>query len=138
MSRPVLSLLAALLASPAIAYLAFRLAKELGFLDTPIDRQHELRRTISLSLYAFLLFVPVGIYGFEKGWPRVWVLFGVVDGLALVFFATGGVWAARRLWKLRHPDPAPAEIPEATRATEPAVDFETGRRSESTLPGPEP
>ncbi len=108
MSRPFLWLLVALLASPAVAYYVFRLARELGFLDPPADRQHELKRSIILSLYSFLLFLPVGIYGTEKGWPRVWILFGIVDGLALMFFAAGGVWATVQLWKLRHP---PSELP---------------------------
>jgi hypothetical protein len=101
---PFLWLLVAVLAAPAVAYFVYRLAHELGFLDPPVDRQHELKRTIIVSLYAFLLFLPVGIYGTEKGWPRVWVLFGIVDGLALAFFAAGGIWASVQLWRLRHPE----------------------------------
>ncbi len=104
----------ALAAAPAFAWLVYRLAKGLGFLEPSIDRQHELRRTIVIAIYAFLLFLPVLFYGFEKGWPRAWVLFGFVDGLALLFFAGSGVWAARTLWKLRHsvvlePAVSPAE-----------------------------
>jgi hypothetical protein len=106
---PFLWLLVAVLASPAVAYFIYRLANELGFLDPPVDRQHELKRTIVVSLYAFLLFLPVGIYGTEKKWPRVWVLFGVMVGVAMVIFAYGGIRATLQLWKLRHPEPvAPA------------------------------
>ncbi len=97
----------ALAAAPAFAYLVYRLAKGLGFLEPPIDRQHELRRTIVLAVYAFLLFLPVLFYGYEKRWPRAWVLFGFVDGLALIFFARSGLWAARSLWTLRHSDVLP-------------------------------
>jgi len=104
MRNPFLWFVFAILISPAIAYFVYRLARELGFLDPPVDRQHELKRTIVVSLFAFLLLVPVGIYGTEKGWPRVWVFFGVVVGLALAFFAAGGIWATRQLWKLRHPE----------------------------------
>lgn len=104
MTRPFLWMALAVAAAPAFAYLVYRLAKGLGFLEAPIDRQHELRRTIVLAVYAFLLFLPVLFYGFEKRWPRAWVLFGFVDGLALLFFAGSGLWAARSLWKLRHSD----------------------------------
>lgn len=96
-------MLFALLAAPAIAYLVFRLAKVLGFLEPPADEQHRLRRTIVLALYAFLVFLPVLLYGFERRWPRAWVIFGVLNGAALLFFAGGGIWAAVRLWRLRHP-----------------------------------
>lgn len=95
----------ALAAAPAFAYLVYRVAKGLGFLEPPVDRQHELRRTIVVAIYAFLLFLPVLFYGFEKRWPRAWVLFGFVDGLALLFFAASGLWAGRSLWKLRHSGP---------------------------------
>jgi hypothetical protein len=111
MNRPLLWLLVMLLGAPAAGYLLFRLARGLGFLDPPVDRQHEMRRTILVSLYCFLLLLPVGIYGFEKGWPRAWVLFGVVVSLALVFFSAGGIWAALRLWRLRHPELAKPESP---------------------------
>lgn len=103
MIRPVLWLLIGIAAAPPVAYLVYRLARELGFLEPPRDRQHELRRTIVLALYAFLAFLPVLIYGFGRGWPRAWILFGVANGLALVFFAASGIWAGLELWKLRHP-----------------------------------
>jgi hypothetical protein len=32
----------------------------------------------------------------------VWAIFGVVNGVALLFFAAMGAAAASRLWKLRH------------------------------------
>ncbi len=111
MNRPLLWLLVMLLGAPAAGYLLFRLARGLGFLDPPVDRQHEMRRTILVSLYCFLLLLPVGIYGFEKGWPRAWVLFGIVVSLVLVFFSAGGIWAALRLWRLRHPELAKPESP---------------------------
>jgi hypothetical protein len=103
MSRSALWLLVTVLAAPAVGYFVYRLARGLGFLDAPIDRQHELRRTILVSLYCFLLFLPVAIYGFEKGWPRVWILFGILLSLTLVFFAAGGILAVVRLWRIRHP-----------------------------------
>jgi len=98
MSRSALWLLVTVLAAPAAGYFVYRLARGLGFLDPPVDRQHELRRTILVSLYCFLLFLPVSIYGFEKGWPRAWILFGILLSLTLVFFAAGGVLAVVRLW----------------------------------------
>ncbi len=103
MSRSALWLLVTILAAPAAGYFVYRVARGLGFLEPPVDRQHELRRTILVSLYCFLLFLPAGIYGFEKGWPRVWILFGILLSLALVFFAAGGILAAVRLWRIRHP-----------------------------------
>ena len=128
MSRPVLWMLLALVVASPIAYLVYRLARGLGFLEPPIDKQHEHRRTIIIALYAFLLFLPVLIYGFEKGWPRAWILFGIVNGLVLLFFAASGVWAARQLWRLRHPDamPSPAESPPEARLE----DLVTGHRDE--------
>jgi hypothetical protein len=113
MSRPFLWLALALAAAPAFAFLVYRLARGLGFLEPPIDRQHELRRTISLAIYAFLLFLPVLIYGFEKRWPRAWIFFGIVDGGALLFFAGSGMWAGRELWRIRHPEPS-ADLPAAS------------------------
>jgi hypothetical protein len=101
MSGPRLLLLAAIVASPVIAYLIYRAAKVLGFLDPPVDRQHELRRQILAALYAFLIFLPVFLFGWERRWPRIWIAFGVVSGLALVFFAASGLVCARSLWKLR-------------------------------------
>jgi len=102
--RPVIWMFVGLAAAPAVAYLVFRLAKGLGFLDPPADRQHELRRTIMLAVYAFLVFLPVLIYGFGKNWPGAWILFGILDTAALVFFAGSGIWAARELWRIRHPE----------------------------------
>jgi hypothetical protein len=114
MRRPGLLLLGAVLASPVAAYLVYRAAKGLGFLEPPVDRQHELRRAILAALYALLIFLPVFLFGWERRWPRVWILFGVVSGLALTFFAVSGIVSARSLWRLRHP-PAPIEAadPEA-------------------------
>jgi cell division protein FtsW (lipid II flippase) len=101
MRGPRLLLLAAVVASPVLAYLIYRAAKALGFLDPPLDRQHELRRQILAALYAFLIFLPIFLFGWERRWPRVWIAFGVVSGLALVFFAASGLVSARSLWKLR-------------------------------------
>ncbi len=103
-----------LLASPGFAWLVYRLARELGFLDPPRDREHELRRTIVIALYALLLFLPVLFYGFEKRWPPAWIIFGSIVALALVIFAAAGIWSARQIWKIRHPEPsllAPASSP---------------------------
>ena len=102
MSRAGILLLAAILAAPVFAYLVFVLARGLGFLDPPPSRQHELRRAILAALYALLVFFPVFLFGWERRWPRVWILFGVVSGSALVFFAVSGAAAARELWRLRH------------------------------------
>lgn len=103
MSRPWLLFLLALLVTPPLAYLVFRLAKGLGFLDPPASKEQEYRRTVSAALYAFLLFLPIFIYGYEKGWPRVWVFFAILNGIALFFFAGIGIQTGRLLWKLRHP-----------------------------------
>lgn len=110
MTRSLLWLLVVIAASPAIAYLIYRLAKELGFLEPPRDRQHEYRRSIALSLYCFLLFLCALLFGFEKGWPRVWIFFGIINGLALMVFGFAGVWSAMRLWKLRHPEPPEPQV----------------------------
>jgi uncharacterized membrane protein YedE/YeeE len=107
MTHPFVWMAVAIVGSPALAWLVYRIAKGLGFLEPPADRQHELRRTIVVAMYAFLLFLPVLFYGFEKGWPRAWVIFGGMVGLALLFFSGSGVWSARALWKLRHPAPVP-------------------------------
>ena len=101
MNRSMAFLLLALLAAPALAYLAFRIARELGFLDPPMSPQHEQRRTIVLALYALLLFLSIFLFGWGKGWPRAWIIFGVVNGLALIAFAAIGILAGLRLWKLR-------------------------------------
>lgn len=109
MNRATFLFLAAILASPAAAYLVYRAAKGLGFLDPPVDRQHELRRAILAALYAFLIFLPVFLFGWERRWPRVWTVFGVASGLALVFFAASGLVSARTLWRLRHEGPVPGD-----------------------------
>lgn len=121
MSRPALFLLLAVLAAPAFAYLVFRLAKELGFLDPPMNLEHELRRTITLALYTLLLFLSIFLFGWGRGWPRAWIIFAVVNGLALVAFAVVGLIAGMRLWKLRHPEPvvsSDAPDPEAPKPPE--------------------
>lgn len=101
-----------LVACPGFAWLVYRLARELGFLDAPRDRQQELRRTIVIALYALPLFLPVLFYGFEKRWPPAWKIFGSLVGLALLVFAATGIWSARQLWKIRHPEPSfPAGAP---------------------------
>lgn len=106
MSRSVLTMLGALCVAPAVAFLVYRLARSLGFLDPPVDPQHALRREIVVALYAFLIFLPVLFYGYEKAWPRAWIIFGIFNGLAMLFFAVFGGRAALRLWRLRHPGPA--------------------------------
>lgn len=126
MRRPVVWMLLALFAAPAVAWLVYRLAKALGFLDPPVDQQHEHRRTIIVALYAFLLFLPVLIFGFGRGWPRAWILFGIFNALVLVFFAWAGIRAAVRLWKLRFPPPALPEPAEPHPDDPGRLDFETG------------
>ena len=106
MSRSFLMMLAALCVAPAVAFLVYRIARGLGFLDPPVNQQHALRREIVVALYAFLIFLPVLFYGYEQAWPRAWVIFGVFNGLAMLFFAVFGGRAALRLWRLRHPRPA--------------------------------
>ena len=59
MARPFLWLAVAFVAAPGFAWIVYRLAKGLGFLEPPSDRQHELRRTIIVAIYALLLFLPV-------------------------------------------------------------------------------
>ena len=70
-----------------------------------MNLEHELRRTITLALYTLLLFLSIFLFGWGKGWPRAWIIFAVVNGLALVAFAVVGIIAGSRLWKLRHPEP---------------------------------
>jgi len=111
MKGPGLFLIAVVVAAPVLAYFIYRVAKDLGFLDPPLDRQHELRRQILAALYALLLFLPIFLFGWERRWPRVWIAFGVVSGLALVFFAASGFACARTLWKLRHHPPVGAPAP---------------------------
>ncbi len=103
MTRPMRYLVLALVAAPLVTYWVYRLAKGLGFLDAPWNREHEHRRTIVAALFAFVLFLSIFLFGHANAWPRVWAVFGVVNGLALAFFGATGVVAARRLWKLRHP-----------------------------------
>jgi cell division protein FtsW (lipid II flippase) len=113
MSGPRLVLLAAIVASPVLAYLIYRAAKTLGFLDPPVDRQHELRRQILAALYAFLIFLPVFLFGWERRWQRLWIAFGVVSGVALLFFAASGLVSARSLWRVRQGAAAGAGPPSA-------------------------
>lgn len=109
MTRSGLTMLVALVVAPAVAYLVYLGARGLGFLDPPMDRQHELRREIVVSIYAFLIFLPALIYGWEKGWPRAWIVFGIFNALVLLFFGAFGVRAAVHLWRLRHPEPVEPE-----------------------------
>ncbi|HEX7252522.1 MAG TPA: hypothetical protein VF376_06545 [Thermoanaerobaculia bacterium] len=132
MTRSALWLLVAVAASPAIAYLTYRLARELGFLDPPRDQQHEYRRSIVLSIYCFLLFLPIFLFGYDRGWPRVWVLFGIVNGLALLTFGFFGVWSAVRLWRLRHPELSEPPIADAP-SDENVVELPALRASEGVL-----
>ncbi|HEY7112900.1 MAG TPA: hypothetical protein VIA45_08205 [Thermoanaerobaculia bacterium] len=106
-------LLAAIVASPAVALVVHRLAKELGFLDPPASKEQEHKRAVLVAIYALLVFLPVFLFGWERRWPRVWAAFGVVSGAALVFFAGSGLVATARLWRLRHPLP-PADAPAET------------------------
>lgn len=122
MSRSLLTMLLALCVAPAVAFLVYRLARGLGFLEPPADRQHALRREIVVALYAFLIFLPVLFYGYEKAWPRAWIIFGVFNGLAMLFFAVFGGRAAVLLWRLRHSGPA-----------EPARERSTGDQTSQTL-----
>jgi uncharacterized membrane protein YeiH len=108
----------ALVTAPALAWGVYRLARELGFLDPPWNAEHEERRTIIAAMYALLLFLSVFLFGYANAWPRVWAAFGIVNAVALVFFAALGVRAAVRLWRLRHPV-RPA-LPEAEAPDDPA------------------
>jgi hypothetical protein len=93
----------ALVTAPALAWGVYRLARELGFLDPPWNAEHEERRTIIAAMYALNLFLCVFLFGYANAWPRVWAVFGIVNALALLFFAALGVRSAVRLWRLRHP-----------------------------------
>lgn len=139
MTRPVLALVLALIAAPAAAWLIYRLARELGFLDAPASAEHELRRTILAAIYALLLLLPVFLFGYGRGWPRFWLLFGIASGAALAFFGFAAVVAARRLWKLRHPALALPEGPAgsgsgASRLPEPSSDPAGAGSRESSTP----
>jgi hypothetical protein len=103
MSPAIVVLLAAAVAALAVAFLVYRLARGLGFLDPPADKQHEYRRTIVIAVYALLLFLPVLFYGFEKRWPGAWVLFGIATGLALAVTGAVAIRSVFVLWRLRHP-----------------------------------
>jgi hypothetical protein len=131
MSRASLLLLAAIAASPAAAYLVYRAAKGLGFLEPPVDRQHELRRSILAALYAFLIFLPVFLFGWERRWPRAWIVFGAVSGLALVFFAASGLISARALWRLRNERQGPGASGQGSGA-----EAGTSDRSTTLIPDP--
>lgn len=113
MTRAMRLLVLAVVAAPVMTYVVYRLARGLGFLDPPWNKEHEYRRTIIAAIYAFLLFLPILLFGYANAWPRVWWIFGVVNGLALVGFAAMGCFAAVRLWRLRHP---PGEYAAADRA----------------------
>jgi hypothetical protein len=106
MTRPMILLAVALAATPFAALGVYRLAKGLGFLDPPWNPEHEQRRTIIVALFAFVLFLSIFLFGHANAWPRVWAVFGIVNALALLFFGATGAIAARKLWKMRHPDPA--------------------------------
>jgi hypothetical protein len=116
MSRPMRWLVLAVIVAPFLSWAVYRLAKGLGFLDPPWNPEHEQRRTIVVALYAFLLFLAIFLFGHANAWPRVWAVFGIVNGVTLLIFAGLGVTAVRRLWKLRHPkadDADDAAIPPA-------------------------
>ncbi len=112
MTRPMMLLVVALLATPFATWGIYRLAKGLGFLDPPWNAEHEQRRTIVVALFAFLLFFSVFLFGHANAWPRVWAVFGVINGVVLLFFGGVGVIAGRRLWRLRHPTSAAAGSPD--------------------------
>ncbi len=118
MTRPWKYFLLAIVLAPALAWGVHRLAKELGFLDPPWNPEHEERRTIVAAVYALMLGLCVFLFGYANAWPRVWAVFGVVNALALVFFAFIGLRAVHRLWKLRHPATV-APVPEAGSPEEP-------------------
>jgi hypothetical protein len=118
MTRAWKLFLVALVLAPALAWGVHRLARELGFMDPPWNPEHEERRTIIASLYAFLLFLCVFLFGYANAWPRVWAIFGIINAIALVFFAALGLRSVRRLWRLRHPAAPPAS-PDPERPAEP-------------------
>jgi len=120
MTRPWKYFVLALVLTPVLAWGVYRLARELGFLDPPWNAEHEERRTIVAALYALMLALCVFLFGFANAWPRVWAAFGIVNAVALVFFAGVGLRAIVRLWKLRHPAAAPVAAPEDPAADEPA------------------
>ncbi|HEY4230956.1 MAG TPA: hypothetical protein VGO79_12365 [Thermoanaerobaculia bacterium] len=103
MTRAMRLFVLALLVAPVLTFFVYRLARGLGFLDPPRDRQQEYRRTILTALFAFVLFLPILLFGFANDWPRIWRIFGVINAVALALFALIGGVAALRLWRLRHP-----------------------------------
>ncbi|MEP6995948.1 MAG: hypothetical protein ABI968_15610 [Acidobacteriota bacterium] len=102
MTRAMRLLVFACLAAPVVAFIVYRLAKGLGFLDPPWNKEHEHRRAIIAALFAFLTLLPIMLFGYTNDWPRVWWIFGVLDALALAAFAAMGCAATVRLWRLRH------------------------------------
>ena len=122
MTRAMRLFILALLVAPVFTFFVYRLARGLGFLDPPRDRQHEYRRTILTALFAFVLFLPILLFGFANDWPRMWRVFGIINALALAFFATIGGLAALRLWRLRHP-----QGDEASTGAEPEPDGAAGK-----------
>lgn len=120
MTRPWKFFVLALVLAPVLAWGVYRLARELGFLDPPWNAEHEERRTIIAALYALMLSLCVFLFGYANAWPRVWAAFGIVNALSLVFFAAVGARSIVRLWRLRHPSPSPAPLPESPAPEEPA------------------
>jgi hypothetical protein len=103
MTRPVwLFAIGVVLAVP-ITFGIHRLAKGLGFLDPPWNPEHRERRAIVASLYALLLTLPLLFFGALLGWPRIWALVGIANGIAALVALGTGALAVRRLWRLRHP-----------------------------------
>jgi hypothetical protein len=106
MTRAMRLFVLALIVAPVFTFFVYRLARGLGFLDPPRDRQQEYRRTILTALFAFVLFLPILLFGFANDWPRIWRIFGILNAVALALFALIGGFAALRLWRLRHPPEA--------------------------------
>jgi len=103
MTRAMRLFVLALLVAPVFTFFVYRVARGLGFLDPPRDRQQEYRRTILTALFAFVLFLPILLFGFANDWPRIRRIFGILNAVALAVFALIGGVAALRLWRLRHP-----------------------------------
>jgi hypothetical protein len=113
MSRSLLTVFLAVCAAPLAAFVVYRLARGFGLLKPPADKQHEYRRTIVVALYSLLLFLLALFFGFQRGWPRAWILFGIATGLVFAVCAAVGAWSAIALWRLHH-----ANIPEASPRSE--------------------
>jgi len=120
MTRAMRLFVLALIVAPVFTFFVYRLARGLGFLDPPRDRQQEYRRTILTALFAFVLFLPILLFGFANDWPRIWRIFGIINALALALFALIGGVAALRLWRLRHSPEAADAAAAATAADEAA------------------